>query len=178
MKTLFVLRHAKASRDAPSGIDFDRPLNLRGRKAAVAVGHELRARKSAIDAIVASPAARVSETVTGVIEGSGYTFAPLWDRRIYDASPESLIEVIREADDTVERLLIVGHNPGLQHLLLDLAEDDPGGLRGSAAASFPTAALAELRLEVEHWREVAPRRGRIVSLFRPRHLDSTLAGQG
>lgn len=178
MKTLFVLRHAKASRDAPSGADFDRPLNQRGHKASVAVGRELWARNSAIDAIVASPAVRAVETVSGVIEGSGCTFAPLWDRRIYNASPGRLIEVIREADDTVERLLIVGHSPGLQHMLLDLAEDDPDGLRGDVASSFPTAALAELHLADEHWRDVAPGRGRIVSFVRPRDLDPTLAGPG
>lgn len=171
MKTLFVLRHAKASRDAPSGTDFDRPLNKRGRKAAVAVGRELRARNSAVDAIVASPAARVSETVSGVIEGSGYNLEPAWDRRIYNASPVNLIEVLREVDDAVERLLIVGHNPGLQNLLLDLAEDDPGGLRDEIASSFPTAALAELRLAIAHWREAGPGRGRIVSLVRPRDSD-------
>ena len=167
MKTLFVLRHAKASRDAPSGADFDRPLNKRGRKAAVAVGRELRARKSAVDAIVASPAARVVETVSGVIEGSRYALEPVWDRRIYDASPQDLIRVLHEVDDTVERLLIVGHNPSLQYLLLHLAEEDRDGLRDEVAASFPTAALAELRLTVDHWRELAPRRGRIVSLVRP-----------
>jgi len=167
MKTLFVLRHAKASRDAPSGADFDRPLNKRGRKAAVAVGRELRARKSAVDAIVASPAARVVETVSGVIEGSGYDLEPVWDRRIYDASPQDLIRVLHEVDDTVERLLIVGHNPSLQNLLLHLAEEDRDGLREEVAASFPTAALAELRLTLDHWRELAPRRGRIVSLVRP-----------
>ena len=178
MKTLFVLRHAKASRDAPSGADFDRPLNKRGRKAAVAVGRELRARDVAVDAIVASPAVRVTETVSGVMEGSGHTLAPVWDRRIYDASPEILLEVVREAGDKVERLLIVGHNPGLQHLLLHLAEGDRDGLREDIAASFPTAALAELRLSVEHWRDAGPCRGRIVSLFRPRDLDSTLAGRG
>ena len=178
MKTLFVLRHAKASRDAPSGADFDRPLNKRGRKAAVAVGRELRARDVAVDAIVASPAVRVTETVSGVMEGSGHTLAPVWDRRIYDASPEILLEVVREAGDKVERLLIVGHNPGLQHLLLHLAEGDRDGLRDEVAASFPTAALAELRLSVEHWREVGPRCGQIVSFFRPRDLESTLAGQG
>ena len=167
MKTLFVLRHAKASRDAPSGADFDRPLNKRGRKAAVAVGRELRARNSAVDAIVASPAARVVETVSGVIEGSRYALEPVWDRRIYDASPQDLIRVLHEVDDTVERLLIVGHNPSLQYLLLHLAEEDRDGLRDEVAASFPTAALAELRLTVDHWRELAPRRGRIVSLVRP-----------
>jgi len=177
MKTLLVLRHAHASRDASAPTDFDRPLDSRGRKEALDIGGMMRARVPIFDAIVASPAVRVVETISGVIEGAGGTFEPVHDRRLYNASPETLLEVIREADDKVERLLIVGHNPGLQQLLLHLAEEDRDGLRGEVAGSYPTAALAELRLAVEHWREVGPRSGRIVSLVRPRDDDPTLAGQ-
>jgi phosphohistidine phosphatase len=177
MKTLLVLRHAKASQDSPSDADFDRPLNRRGRTQALAIGRTIRERDLTFDAIVASPAVRVVETITGVMEGAGVRFEPVYDPRLYNASPEALVEVVREAGDKVERLLIVGHNPGLQHLLLHLAEEDRDGLRGEVASSYPTAALAELRLSVEHWRDVGPRSGRIVSLVRPRDLDSALAGQ-
>ena len=167
MKTLRVLRHAKASQDSPSGLDFDRPLKPRGQRQALALGRMMREQGMAVDAIVASPAARVVETVSGLIDGGGASCEPRFDRRIYNASTETLIEVIREAGDKVERLFIVGHNPGLQHLLLHLADEDRDGLREEVAASFPTAALAELRLSVEHWREVGPRSGRIINLVRP-----------
>jgi phosphohistidine phosphatase len=177
MKTLLVLRHAKASQDASFAVDFDRPLKLRGRRQSLDLGRMVRARDLTFDAIVASPAIRVVETITGVMEGAGVRFEPVYDRRLYNASPETLLEVVREAGDKVERLLIVGHNPGLQHLLLHLAEEDRDGLRGEVASSFPTAALAELRLSVEHWRDVGPRSGRMVSLVRPRDPDSALAGQ-
>ena len=80
---------------------------------------------------------------------------------------EGLLDVIREADDKVERLLIAGHNPGLQHLLAASRQHDSDGLRANVAANFPTATLAELRLSVDHWRDVGRRSGRIVSLVRP-----------
>jgi len=165
MKTLFVLRHAAASGPDSAPTDFDRPLKPRGRKQALDIGEIMRARHL-VDAIVASPALRVVETMIGVIEGSGRAIEPIYDPRAYNASPEALIEIIREADDTIERLLIVGHNPGLQQLLLSLAEDDSDGLRGDVASSYPTATLAELRLSVEHWREVGAGSGCIVSLAR------------
>jgi phosphohistidine phosphatase len=167
MKTLLVLRHAKASQDSPSSMDFDRPLKPRGRAQALALGGMVRDRQLAFDAIVASPAARVVETVTGIMDGAGLGLEPAYDRRLYNASPETLLEVIREAGNTVERLLIVGHNPGLQHLLLHIAEDDGDGLRDEITSGFPTAALAELQLSVDRWREIGRRSGRIVRLVRP-----------
>jgi phosphohistidine phosphatase len=167
MKTLLVLRHAKASQDASFAVDFDRPLKPRGQRQSLTLGRMMRERNLAVDAIVASPAVRVVETITGVMEGAGVSFEPVYDRRLYNASPESLLKVIHEADDKVQRLLIVGHNPGLQHLLLHLAEDDRDGLRGNVAFRYPTATLAEVHFAVDRWREVGPHSGRIVSLVRP-----------
>jgi len=167
MKTLLVLRHAKASQDSPSNIDFDRPLKPRGRNQSLSLGRMMRERGLAVDAIVASPAVRVGETLSGLIEGGWASCEPMSDRRIYNASTDRLIEVIREADDKVEHLLIVGHNPGLQHLVLQLADNYSDGLRESVALGYPTATLAELQLSVEHWRDVSRQSGRIVSLIRP-----------
>ena len=168
MKTLFILRHAKASGPGSASTDFDRPLNERGRTQAADVGTILRARAIAIEGIVASPARRVVETLAGLREALGSAVEQRLDPRVYSASPEALAEVIREAGDSIERLLLVGHNPGLQFLLLDLAQEDSGGHRAAVAAGFPTAAMVELRLEVNHWRDVAPRSGRIISLVRGR----------
>lgn len=171
MKTLLILRHAKANPDSSSGQDFDRPLTERGRRDAASVGRRLRARDPGPDAIVASPAVRVVETLAGLLEGSGSEVEPRLDPRLYNASRDALLEVIREVDERVERLLIVGHNPGLQELLLSLAEPDAEGLRRGAGASFPTAALAELGLVVDRWREVGPSTGRMVGLALPGDLD-------
>lgn len=171
MKALFVLRHAAASGPASAPTDFDRPLNPRGRMQALDIGAKMRERDLDFDAIVASPALRVVETLSGVNEGARSTVQPMYDARAYNASPETMTEIIREADDRFERLLIVGHNPGLQQLLLHLAGDDRDGLREDVASSYPTATLAELCLAVDHWRDVGPRSGRIVSLVRPRDVE-------
>jgi phosphohistidine phosphatase len=169
VKTLLVLRHAKAEGDSPSGSDFDRPLTDRGRQESAAVGRFLRNRRA--DAILASPAARVVETVEGALQGSGLDLAPAWDRRLYNARPEALLEAIRETDAAIGTLLIIAHNPGLQELIVDLAQDDRAGLRGQIGGSFQTAALAELSLSIDRWDDAAPGCGQIVSLVRPSDLD-------
>jgi phosphohistidine phosphatase len=172
MKTVFVLRHAAARAPGSAPTDFDRALKRRGHVDAVAVGEIMRARNFEFDAIVASPALRVVETVAGVVEGAGSAVEPVYDPRAYNAPPDTWLEILREADDAIERLMIVGHNPTLQELLLHLSVGDRGGPRGEVASGYPTATLAELRLAIEHWRDVAAGSGTIASLIRPGDTDS------
>ena len=174
MKTLILLRHAKSSWDNPAARDFDRPLNPKGRKAARAIGRELRERGLRFDSAIASPAVRVVETVAGVAEGYGAAISPAYHPGIYLASPATLLELIRSADDSAERLLIVGHNPGLERLALILTRDDGDGLRGALAKKYPTATVAEIAFPIEHWRDVSEGTGRIERFIRPRDLDPAL----
>lgn len=159
MKTLTLLRHAKAERDPPSGGgDFDRTLNARGRENSARMGKEMRRLGLRFDRVLASPARRVVETVEGVGERS-----PQYDKRIYDASTERLLDVIASIDDGVERLLLVGHNPGFERLAAKLTADE--------IDEFPTAALAEIELPIEHWRDIKDTSGRLVRFLTPKTLN-------
>ena len=177
MKTLFLLRHASASVEASGPTDFERPLNPRGRKEALDLGRMMRSRNVVFDAIVASPAHRVVETIAGVAEGSGRRLDVGYQQGVYNASAEALLKIIREAGDMVERLLIVGHNPGLEQLLTTLAGGDSERPRAGVASGFPTATLAEISFGVDHWRQVGLRNGRIVSFVRPGDVDWTREGK-
>jgi phosphohistidine phosphatase len=174
MKTLTLLRHAKSSWHDDVPRDFDRPLNRRGRKAARTIGREMRAQGLEFDAIIASPAVRVIETLGDVSDGYGHVIAPAYDKRVYLASTGTLLDVIHEVDDRAERLLIVGHNPGLEQLALLLTAADDDRLRGEIVIKYPTATLAEISLPVEHWRDVAEGIGRVARFIRPRDLDPDL----
>lgn len=166
MKTLFLLRHAKS--DYPPGTrDFDRPLNARGRKAAEAMGQELRRLGLAADQILASPAARVVETLEVLADGYGGRMAVNFHGDLYLASPETLLAFIREAEDRCDRLLVVGHNPGVQQLALQLGVVGPE--HDSILAKYPTGALTEIALPVESWADVE-KPGHIVRFLRPRDL--------
>jgi phosphohistidine phosphatase len=168
MRTLFLLRHAKSDWGDPAFGDFERPLNARGRKAALAVGRELRRLGLAAERILASPAARVVETLEGVADGYGARMAVDYDRRLYLAPAETLLDFVRAADDADDRLLIVGHNPGMEQLALRLARG--GTLRDQLAAKYPTGALAQISLPAAHWREVEPGSGTLDRFLRPRDL--------
>jgi len=173
MKSLTLLRHAKSGWDDPVSRDFDRPLNPRGRRAARTVGLEMKAQGLAFDLVLASPARRVIETLAEV--GAAYgALEPEYDERLYLASTATLLEIVRGTPDQVERLLLVGHNPGLEELALRLSSRDEGGLRGEVEVKYPTGTIAEIGLPVEHWAQVKERTGKIVRFIRPRDLDPEL----
>ena len=172
MKKLTLLRHAKSGWDDPVARDFDRPLNGKGKRAAQLVGRNWRSLGLAFDHAVASPAVRVVETLEQVAIGYGSDLAPAWDQRIYLASAGTLLDLVHELPDAAGTALLVGHNPGLEELVLGLV---PGGaLRGDVEAKFPTASLAELHFDVDHWRDVQPGKGELVRFTRPRDLDPSL----
>lgn len=168
MKRLAVLRHAKSSwADAGMG-DFDRPLNDRGRKAARQIGEEIRARGHTFDFILASPAARVRETLDGVGELEGTV---QFDPAIYHASAGQLLTLIRGLPGQAQLALLVGHNPGLEQLLGTIARDDSRGFRARIEGKYPTGALAIVDLDVEDWPDIEAECGEIAELILPKELD-------
>src|SRR5688572_15803222 len=166
MKTLTLLRHAKSSWDDPAARDFDRPLNRRGRKAARAMGKALREQGIAFDRILASPAARVVGTLEDLADGYGGAIEPDFDQRIYLATAATLLKLVQGTDDKADRLLVVGHNPGMEALALLLTGDDDNGLRREMSTKYPTAALAEIARPVDHWRDVALGSGLLARFIR------------
>ena len=171
MKRLSVLRHAKSSWKDRELDDFDRPLNTRGREAALRMGREMAKRGMSFDLILASPAARVRETIEGVRQeyelGEPIRFEP----RIYMARVSELIELIAAIPDDVSSALLVGHNTSAERLVAKLAKDDEQGLRRRVEEKFPTAALAVIQLPIERWSETQPDSGELVELIYPADLE-------
>ena len=173
MKTLTLLRHAKSGWDDGVPRDFDRPLNGKGRRAAAAIGRHLRDEGFTFDQVVASPAIRVVETLEAVEDGYGAALAPVWERAIYLASAATLLDLVRDLPVEAERVLLVGHNPGLEELVLLLVADEAGGLRDAVEAKYPTGAVAEMTLP-DAWSDAARGRATLTRFVRPRDLDTTL----
>ena len=178
MKTLTLLRHAKSTWDDPVERDFDRPLNGRGRRAAARIGQWLRDEGladdgAAFDEVRASPAIRVRQTIEGVEDGLHRPLKPIFDPRIYLASAVTLLDIVQGFAAETSRALLIGHNPGLEDLLLLLTPDaDP--LRGEAAIKYPTATLAILDLDIREWRDAGSGCATLRHFVRPRDLDASL----
>jgi phosphohistidine phosphatase len=161
MRTLYLLRHAKSSWQGPGLRDFDRPLDGRGREAAPLVGRFIRKRRLRVDLMLSSPAARARQTAALVKVSAGLTAALLFDERIYEADAARLLEVVTQAAESADSLILVGHNPGMEELLTLLTGE---------GRAMPTAALACVALEVEKWGKARARAGRLEWLVRPEEL--------
>lgn len=177
MKTLTLLRHAKSTWDDPVERDFDRPLNGRGRRAAARIGQWLRDEGladdgAAFDHVRASPAIRVRQTIEGVEDGLRRPLHAVFEPRIYLASAVTLLDIVQGGGDAT-RALLIGHNPGLEDLLLLLTPAaDP--LREVAEVKYPTATLAVLDLAIGDWRDAGSGCATLRHFIRPRDLDASL----
>lgn len=155
MKSLTLFRHAKTERDSSTGSDFDRRLIERGQQDARRMGEEMRALGLDFDLILSSPAARAAETA----ELAGLT--PRFDERIYDAGTSELLSIVKSADNDIQRLAMVGHNPAFERLA--------GKLIGQYV-EMPTGSLIEIGLPVEQWAEAGEAAGSLVRFVKPKEL--------
>lgn len=160
-KRLLLLRHAKSSWDDPELADHDRPLAARGRKASKLIKMHLRGKQPHVSVVLCSSARRARETVDLVRPGGELVIEP----GLYGASAEGLLEHLREVDDEHDVVMLVGHNPALEDLVLDLA--GPGS--GLAGKKFPTGALATLTF-TGPWRELSAGHAELEALVTPREL--------
>jgi phosphohistidine phosphatase len=175
MKTLTLFRHGKSGWDSPVARDFDRPINERGIRGSKLMGAHARNLGLNWDHVISSPAVRCTETLDGFWEGFGRILHPNWDRRIYLASGATLLDVVQELPDGDARVIMCGHNPGLEDLALMLVPDVKGdALRDSLEMKFPTASLAEMQFDVEQWRAIKEGGAKLTRFIRPRDLDAAL----
>lgn len=174
MKRLILFRHAKSSWDDAIPRDFDRPLNRRGERAAATMGRHVAALGHHFDHIVASPAVRCVETLERFAEGYGDIGEPNWDRRIYLASCATLLDVVHDIPDTAAFVMMCGHNPGMEDMVLNLVPANAGGARDDVEEKFPTAAYAVLAIDVTSWRDIGWQSATLELFVRPRDLDPSL----
>jgi phosphohistidine phosphatase len=142
MKTLFLLRHARAANAASGSSDLARNLNERGREQARAVGKFIIEKRLTVDLALCSPAARARETTDLVVAAAGLSCSVSYDERIYEAGPLRLVEVISEIAEDANAVLLVGHNPGMEELLKLLT---------GRAEHMGTATLARIDLSGNEW---------------------------
>lgn len=142
MRELILLRHAHAEPAASGQPDLDRPLSPDGLAEAAAAGRWLAEQGLVPDRVLCSPARRARETLEAVLETIGYVEQRL-EERVYEATAGTLAE-LADAHREAERLLLVGHNPGLERLAALMHSGQSGDYRG-----MPPASVVVLKLPAE-----------------------------
>jgi phosphohistidine phosphatase len=167
-RQLLLLRHAKSSHDDPALADHDRPLARRGERAAAAMGRYLREHDLSPALVLCSSAIRARQTLDGVADGLGAGVDTRIESELYEASPAGLLERLRGIGDEVPAAMLVGHNPAIERLALDLASGGPD--LAELGRKYPTGALAVLAFDGA-WDNLDADRARLVAFIKPRDLE-------
>jgi phosphohistidine phosphatase len=168
MHQLLLLRHAKSSWDDAKLADRDRPLNKRGRRAAEAMRRAMLNLGLTPDLVLVSPSRRTRETLAGL---EPWDETPLVEEveALYLATLPQLLAVLRDVNETVRSLMLIGHNPGLHELAVRLAGPTADAAGARLAEGLPTAALAEFAVATQ-WQQIEGAGARLVRFLTPRDL--------
>jgi phosphohistidine phosphatase len=165
LKTLYILRHAKAEPEASEG-DAERPLMKRGRKAAAAMGEYLASFKPLPRLVLCSTALRTRETLEEIVPALDPAPQTSFEDSLYLAGASRLLDRLQHLPEQTESVLLIGHNPGLHQLAASLASD-----ASALADGFPTAALAVLRI-AGAWSALKSRQATLIDFKTPKALNN------
>jgi len=167
-RELLILRHGKSDWSAETD-DYNRPLKKRGKKGAQLIAGWLNDQALIPDHVVSSPATRAIDTARRVLTALDMDTRDIHaDERIYEASLEELLGVLADCPPEAGRVLIVGHNPGLEDLLLHLVPTPP--MQPEDGKLLPTATLACLTMP-DDWKTLTQGSAGLLHLIRPASLQ-------
>lgn len=163
MRSLCLLRHAKSSWKHPELADHDRPLNGRGKRDAPRMGALLAALGPLPDLVLCSSARRARDTAFRALPAAEYTGEVRVSSELYMADAEQIAACVRRLELDPKRLLVIGHNPGLEELIEALL---------GRTFTLVTGGLVALELELDHWRALSlgRKRARLVGSWQPKTL--------
>lgn len=164
-RTLILTRHAKSSWGDPSLDDFDRTLNDRGRKSAVAIGLWLRQRGFVPDEVIVSAARRTVETWERMAPQMPADIVMRSEPALYHASAETMLAVLRSAH--ANTVMMIGHNPATCEFANRLAASQPTHVRFS---DYPTAATTIFEFPQSTWQDAGWGTARAIDFVIPREL--------
>lgn len=163
MRTLYLMRHAKSRWDEYVS-DTERGLKKRGKREARQLGRGLAEQEPLPDLVMSSPARRARKTATRVAKLWGYEGRVLQHHLLYEGGLEDCLQIVRALDDVVESVLLVGHNPTLEELLLVLT---------GTVTPLPTATVVRVDLPIDAWVALEfPSNGQLVFMMRGKDLET------
>lgn len=175
MLTLTLFRHAKSSWELNGLDDRERPLNARGIAAAPLMGAFMHENRIRPDLVLCSTAVRTRQTLDLAMAEMKPASKVKHEDALYLADPFLLLERVRKTPRTVKHLMIVGHNPGLQILGLELIGDGDPELIGAISDKLPTAGVIVITFDAKTWTDVAPGKGRLAHFATPKMLMAAAA---
>jgi len=168
-----LVRHGRSDYNDARRLNGDPAVPVRLDATGVAQARALRDRLEGvpIDLAVHTRFGRTRETLAGLLSHFDNDLDIRMTRDLYESGRGQYLDVIRTFGSTARQLLVIGHNPAMQEVAVDLVGAGNPVLIEAIAGDYPTAALAVIDFPEKKWSEIAPRGGRIVAFFRPRELE-------
>ena len=170
MRRLMLLRHAKSDWSSPGMPDRERPLNARGVTDARTMSIYLARHALVPDLVLCSSAERTRRTAEAIVEGWPAAVEITYSDRLYEATPETILSLVRTVAPQAHGLLVIGHNPGLHEtarMLIAAGDIEP---RERLHEKFPTAALAVIDFPIDAWSKLHRQSGRLDRFVTPRWI--------
>lgn len=162
MKEIFILRHAKSSWSNLNLSDFDRPLAKRGINDAKKLSFFLENNSFKVDQVICSKAKRAKETFDLVASGFKFSIEKaIYLDDLYFGGIKDVFNKIKDLDDSLESVLVVGHNPTL-HLMVE-------NLTDTYIKKFSTCNLAVLSYK-DSWNNLTSGKCKLKSLYKPKEI--------
>ena len=161
MKTLYLVRHAKSSWDEPGLGDLERPLNKRGKSDAPKMGKLLNERGEIPEMMISSPAKRAFSTAKRIAEEVDYPSKKIEkDEALYMADTDDFLSVIQSAPDSVNKLMLYGHNYGITYFANHISASD--------IDNIPTCGVVRIDFDAESWKEIDNKKGKLIFFEYPK----------
>jgi phosphohistidine phosphatase len=167
-RTVILLRHGKSSWSDSTLADIDRPLAPRGERASRELAKYIRRKRIRPALVLCSPALRTRQTLEAVEASLGKRCVVEVVPQLYAASEQELLERLQALPEPISSVMLIGHNPGLQDLALELASR--GAYLPQLEEKFPTGALATLVVRSTIWSALGRGDAELVDYVVPRQL--------
>lgn len=161
MRNLYLVRHSKSSWKNLSLNDFDRPLNKRGKKDALLMGDYLTMKKVDIGLIISSPAKRTLETLNLLAEKISFNERVQFEQLLYEANLKKIFSVIRNIDEQIQNVMLIGHNPALTILANYLLKEN--------IDNIPTSGIVAIKFALT-WKDISENCGTLLFFEYPKKL--------
>ncbi len=168
MKQLYLLRHAKSCWKSDFSCDHSRHLNKRGYRAAAKIGKRFAEMQIQPDLVLCSTATRAQETFSGIVEAGGFEWNMKPEPRLYGASANTILAIIKEYGPAVNNLMIIGHNPGLEDAAMALSTKGKKSLFDRLYHKVPTGSFISIEFDVPCFSDVSARSGKLIDFMRPK----------
>lgn len=171
MLKLMLFRHAKSSWATPDLADFERPLARRGEKAAPRMGLLIKEQGLLPDLVFCSPATRTRQTLVLALKAMKAEPKVIFDESFYLGQPSAILSRLCAVKSHPQTIMVVGHNPGIHELALELVGNSGRGEVSRLFGKFPTASLAVIQFACKSWSDIQRCQGELALYVTPRQIQ-------